>query len=242
MGIRHLKIIILTILLYISNLLFLNLQLRVFDRFGLAYCAMDGMAILNSSWIFGLVSVPLSWFLLFADEEKIYSSNYIIVHISRKNLWKKQVRRLFIRSVGFVCIEFITAAAACILSTPELWNWDSMYSLFFSKVNQICESSPAFIGVAFFLLMFWKMFFISLIFRILSWKEMGIWTMWIGYAIVLVIEWVFPKLSVFFNLFTVQYRFAAGTISILTETGAACILTVILYKAGEKVIEKKEFM
>lgn len=219
---------------------FLGKQISIWNGYGMPYSVADCLALFGQPYIIGIFYMPLTIGLIIRNEDSYLKKVFIVAYVQRKKVWQHQCGRMIRYSL--YCSLYFTVIAILLsaLSSGQWMNWGSEYSIFFSELKKVYHGSFIVLIFLFFYFTWFKTFFLSLFLLAVGWfggkKILG----WLFIVCLTIVEWCFSESLIFFRLFSLSYFDFKYKYSLLAILFFSVLLLVVIYKVGERGVERRE--
>lgn len=230
-----------TFALLIAEYLFLAIEVRRWQFYGRNYCMLDCMHVLEKPEYLGVVFMPLALYGIFYGQQVYTHPAFVLKYDSTKSIWNLLYRRLFTRAILFTLVYAVIACILSGLASYDVNNWNEKESMFYGITHTVYSGSTAYVMVMFLLLNVVKICICALVILLVDGLiNNRIWGV-MPLIVIVVVEWVWTKCTIFFNLFCISQMQFKKPVNVLCLLLAGIALLVILYIAGNKVWKEKEF-
>lgn len=202
---------------------------------------LDGMYRLAVPDVFGFWYLPLTLIISGMERKGHQKTVMVVQYKSLEVMWNKQYVQELKNSL--IC-SVLYSTICCVMSGLTAWevsNWHLENSIFYQETGQ-CYGGTVF---AVFLLYFFTNFIRTLgVQTLMLYGEMHdrrkmIFVIFLSGIVVL--EWMFPNLSLYFNLFSISWQNFANSSQKYVLMAAGPALMWVMYSAGKVQWKKREF-
>lgn len=230
---------ILVIVVCIYLVLAVCIHMWRFD--GVNYCMLDCLHELEKPYNFGMIFLPLTLFGIFSGRNMYTYPAFVLKYHHVSEIWKILWANIVGKSILFSVIFTAVACCLCGMSSHTVNNWKEEKSLFFQITKSVYQGSTFYVIISFFLFTVLKLCLASAVLVLVdSLKQDSILgVLFLG--VLVIVEWVFEKCSVFFNLFAISQNYFKNKWSSALSLCIGTLFLIMIYQIGKKIWKEKEF-
>ncbi len=225
-------------IIYLVNII---LSTYEYKEWGLNVTRADCLMMSSSTWITGMLIIPLVALYMLREYYYTDFSVYVVKNISRRQIYAKQVKRLVIVSLMVSVYQYISTVMWSFLICDALINWTGGNSVIYELYMTTSDISFAAFSVLYIIMLTLCIFIGLLITNVCNWIT---WK-WTGIVIVILmcgIDIVQNKVFMLCEGILPQYKFIGSINAVVIQLTAGLVVSVIIFAIGLRISDRREYI
>lgn len=202
---------------------------------------VDLFLFFQQPWNFGILIMPGTMLIIQKIWDEQFEGQYLISHITRKNVWGKRWRCSVILAIFFSAFLIIIQALIGRLFLGEWTNWSQSESLFYAYTGELMKGGFIKVGIVIYVMYLLKILLDTTLLSCISWNKRGKLIFWVFIVIQSGLELRQEGFPVFYQFFEVSYQVWGKNEVIGIKVLVGVIVVALIWAIGRVVTEKKDF-
>ena len=200
----------------------------------------DMLIDLQSSSRFGIMMFPIMLFFILKCKQDSLNLQIVLRYGSRSRMLRNQLAESCVYALGLSTILVSLESIMGFYFLREWINWNSTSGRFYINTGFISDLCFGEIAAAVWLMYILKFLLILFLMDMLLWYEKYLFLIWVPVLLAYALDLPILELSIFHNLYSIQYSYAVSRTELLLPLLIGTLLLITEYLIGTIFIKKKD--